>query len=88
MYIQALIDVEVANGMDWEQARIFLAQSVLGAAKMVLETGLDPITLRDNVCTPGGTTIEGVNILQNSGFNNIVVEALNAAIKKSKLMTK
>lgn len=88
MFIEALIDGAVKNGMAKEQALIFAGQSVLGAAKMVLETGIDPVTLRENVCSPGGTTIEAVKALQNNGFHENVVEALDAAVAKSKLMTK
>lgn len=88
MYIEALIDAAEANGMDREQAKIFAGQSVLGAAKMVLETGVDPVTLRENVCSPGGTTIEAVKALQNNGFHDNIVEAFNAAVEKSKVMTK
>lgn len=88
MYIEALIDAAVANGMNRDQARIFAGQSVLGAAKMVLETGIDPVTLRENVCSPGGTTIEAVNTLHTNGFHDNIVEAFNAAVAKSKIMTK
>lgn len=88
MYIEALMDAAVANGMDREQAKIFAGQAVLGAAKMVLETGVDPVTLRENVCSPGGTTIESVKALQNNGFHDNVVEAFNAAVEKSKVLTK
>lgn len=88
MYIEALIDAAVANSMDRKQATIFAGQAVLGAAKMVLETGVDPVTLRENVCSPGGTTIEAVEALQNNGFHDSVVEAFNAAVNKSKVMTK
>jgi len=88
MYIEALINAAVANGMDKKQAKIFAGQSVLGAAKMVLETGIDPVTLRENVCSPGGTTIEAVKTLQNNGFYDNIAEAFNAAVNKSKEMTK
>jgi len=88
MYIEALIDAAVSNGMDKEQAKIFAGQAVLGAAKMVLETGIDPVTLRVNVCSPGGTTIEAVNALLNNGFQDNVAEAFQAAVNKSKAMTK
>lgn len=88
MYIEALMDAAEANGMDREQAKIFAGQSVLGAAKMVLETGIDPVTLRENVCSPGGTTIEAVKALQNNGFHDNIVEAFQAAVEKSKVMTK
>lgn len=88
MYIEALIDASVAGGMDREQARIFASQSVLGAARMVMETGIDPVTLRENVCSPGGTTIEAVKVLENRDFREIIGEAFDAAAKKSKAMTK
>lgn len=88
MFIEALINAAVSNGMEKEQAKVFASQAVLGAAKMVLETGIDPVTLRINVCSPGGTTIEAVNALQNNGFQDNVAEAFQAAVKKSKLMTK
>ncbi|MDR2296485.1 MAG: pyrroline-5-carboxylate reductase, partial [Clostridiales Family XIII bacterium] len=61
MFIDALAQGAAAAGMDEAQARIFAAQTALGAARMVLETGVDPLTLRQNVCSPGGTTIEAVN---------------------------
>ncbi len=88
MYIEALIDAASANGMSREQAKIFAAQAVIGAARMVLETGIDPVTLRENVCSPGGTTIEAVKALANNGFRDDVAEAFQAAVNKSKLMTK
>lgn len=88
MFIEALIDSAVTNGMKKEQATIFAAQSVLGAAKMVLETGINPVILRENVCSPGGTTIEAVKVLQRNGFHDNVIEAVKAAVDKSKIMTK
>jgi pyrroline-5-carboxylate reductase len=88
MFIDALTDGAAAAGMDAAQARIFAAQAVLGAAKMVLETGVDPLTLRQNVCSPGGTTIEAVNVLLRNGFADSIKEAMRACIEKSKLLTK
>lgn len=88
MYIDALIDAAVHNGMDREKATVFAAQSVLGAAKMVLETGISPEQLRINVCSPGGTTIEAVNALFENGFQEDVAEGFQAAVEKSKAMTK
>ncbi|HWQ79922.1 MAG TPA: pyrroline-5-carboxylate reductase [Anaerovoracaceae bacterium] len=88
MFIEALVDAAEAGGMDREQAKTFAGQTVLGAAKMVLETGVDLVTLRKNVSSPGGTTIEAVNALQNNGFHDNIVEAFNAAVNKSKLITK
>lgn len=88
MYIEALIDAAEANGMNRDQAKVFAGQAVLGAARMVLETGVDPVTLRENVCSPGGTTIEAVKVLQNNGFHDNITDAFHAAVKKSKAMTK
>ena len=60
------------------------AQSVLGSAKMVLETGLHPGELKDMVCSPGGTTIEAVKVLEEGGMRAVVMEAMEACIEKSK----
>lgn len=87
LFIEALIAEAVAGGMTREQATKFAGQSVLGAAKMVLETGVDPVTLRENVCSPGGTTIEAVQVLQENEFAAIVRKAACAAAEKSKKMT-
>lgn len=87
MYIDALADAAVKNGMNKEQAIVFAAQSVLGAAKMVLETGVDPVQLRINVCSPGGTTIEAVENLQQAGFADVVMNGFQAAVDKSVKMS-
>ena len=88
MYIDALMDAAVKNGMDREKARVFAAQSVLGAAKMVLKTDIDPEQLCINVCSPGGTTIEAVESLKEDGFKESVEKAFQAAVDKSKKMSK
>ena len=88
MYIDALAEAALRNGMTKEKAIIFAAQSVLGAAKMVLQTGMDPVQLRINVCSPGGTTIEAVNKLKENGFEEKIQEGFQAAVDKSKLMVK
>lgn len=89
MYIDALIQAAVRNGMDAEKARVFAAQAVLGAAKMILENkDITPEQLRINVCSPGGTTIEAVNKLFENGFSDNVQEGFQAAVEKSKLMSK
>lgn len=88
MYIEALAQAAVENGMTQEQARIFAAQSVLGAAKMVLENENTTVEqLRINVCSPGGTTIEAVNQLFENGFVENIKDGMQAAIEKSKIMT-
>ena len=83
MYIDALAEAAVKNGMNKEQALVFAAQSVLGAAKMVLETGVDPVQLRINVCSPGGTTIEAVETFQREGLAELVEKGFQAAVDKS-----
>ncbi|MBQ2677977.1 MAG: pyrroline-5-carboxylate reductase [Firmicutes bacterium] len=88
MYIDALMDAAVKNGMDRKKARVFAAQSVLGAAKMVLKTDIDPEQLCINVCSPGGTTIEAVESLKADGFEESIEKAFQAAVDKSKDMSK
>lgn len=88
MFIEAMADAAVLHGMPRAQAYTFAAQSVLGSAKMVLETGMHPGALKDNVCSPGGTTIEAVAALEHSGMRAAVISAMDACIQKSKKMSK
>jgi pyrroline-5-carboxylate reductase len=82
MFIEAMADAGVKNGLPREQAIRMSAQAVMGAAKMVLETGEHPAALKDAVCSPGGTTIEAVCELEKHGLRNAVISAVNAAAKK------
>lgn len=84
MFIEALADAAVLGGMPRNQAYTFAAQSVLGSAKMVLDTGLHPAELKDMVCSPAGTTIEAVRVLEERGMRSAVIEAVTACIEKSK----
>ena len=86
MFIEAMADAAVAGGMTRDKAYTFAAQSVLGSAKMVLETNMHPGALKDMVCSPGGTTIEAVKVLEEEGLRNSVMKAMNACIEKSKNM--
>ena len=86
MFIEAMADGAVQAGMPRKQAYGFAAQAVLGSAKMVLETGLHPGELKDMVCSPGGTTIEGVKALERNGMRAAVMEALEACVEKSRLL--
>lgn len=84
MFIEAMADSVVRMGMPRAQAYRFVAQTVMGSAKMVLETGKHPGELKDNVCSPGGTTIAGVAELEKNGFRNALFEATKACYDKAK----
>ena len=86
MFIEAMADAAVADGMPRKSAYKFAAQAVLGSAKMVLETGMHPGELKDMVCSPGGTTIEAVRVLEEKGMRSAVIEAMKACTKKSRDM--
>ncbi len=88
LFIEAMADAAVADGMPRAQAYKFAAQAVLGAAKMVLETGKHPGSLKDEVCSPGGTTIEAVAVLEQEGLRNAVIAAQRACVRKSRDMSK
>lgn len=87
LFIEAMADAAVSEGMPRNQAYQFSAQALLGAAKMVLETGHHPGALKDQVCSPGGTTIAAVNELEKQGFRNAVISAVKACIHKSRDMS-
>lgn len=84
LFIEALADGAVAEGMPRKQAYEFASQAVLGSAKMVLETGIHPGALKDMVCSPAGTTIEGVNVLEKEGMRSAIMDAVRACIAKTK----
>lgn len=84
MFIEAMADEAVAAGMPRKQAYQFAAQSVLGSAKMVLETGMHPGELKDMVCSPGGTTIQAVKVLEEKGMRGAVMDAMEACIEMSR----
>lgn len=86
MFMEALADGAVLQGMSRKQAYAFASQAVLGAAKMVLETGIHPGELKDQVCSPGGATIEAVASLEESGLRSAVIKAVAACVEKSKEM--
>ncbi|MEY8001106.1 pyrroline-5-carboxylate reductase [Clostridium sp. Mt-5] len=87
MFIEAMADAAVLDGMPRSQAYKFAAQAVLGSAKMVLETGRHPGILKDMVCSPGGTTIEAVATLEEKGFRSAVIAAVRSCTKKSREMS-
>lgn len=84
MIIEAMADGAVAAGMPREQAYQFAAQAVRGSAGMVLEMKKHPGELKDMVCSPGGTTIEAVKMLEKNGIRSAIMEGMEACINKSK----
>ena len=84
MFIDSLARAGVKNGMKKETALYVAAQAVLGSAKMILDSNEHPWDLVDKVCSPGGTTIEGVASLQKDGFENSVINAVDKAVDKDK----
>ena len=84
MYIDSLARGAVKNGMPKDMALKIAAQAVLGSAKMILESDEHPWNLVDKVCSPGGTTIEGVTSLQENAFEGTVMNAVQASYDKDK----
>ena len=84
MLIDAMADGAVAAGLDRNTAIQMAAQAVLGSAKMVLETGKHPGQLKDMVCSPAGTTIDAVEVLEQTGFRGSVMGAMSACVEKSR----
>lgn len=88
MMIEALADGAVKQGLPRNQAYAFVAQTVKGAAEMVLMTGKHPGILKDEVCSPGGTTIAGVASLEENGFRNSLIKACDAVYERSVAFSK
>lgn len=84
MFIEAMADAAVQSGIPRALAYKLASQAVLGAAKMVLETGRHPGELKDQVCSPGGTTIEAVRTLEKRGFRFAVMDAMNECTEKAR----
>ncbi len=84
LFIEAMADAAVNAGMPRNLAYTFASQAVLGSAKMVLETGRHPGELKDMVCSPGGTTIAAVKVLEEKGMRAAVIDAVEACVEKSK----
>jgi len=83
LFIEALIDAGVYVGLPRDTARTLALQTVYGSTKLVMETGLHPGQLKDMVVSPGGTTAEGLQALEKGGVPGIIVEAVDAAYRKS-----
>lgn len=83
LFVEALADGGVACGLPRAKAMEFAAQMVVGAGKLILESEKHPGQLKDEVCSPGGTTIQGVRALEKGGFRSAVTEAVIAAYEKN-----
>lgn len=84
MFIEAMADAAVEMGMPRAQAYTFAAQAVMGSAKLLLETGKHPGELKDMVCSPAGTTIAAVRVLEEKGMRAAVMDAVIKCIERSK----
>ncbi len=84
MFIEAMADAAVKSGIQRNLAYRLAAQAVLGSAKMVLDTGKHPGELKDMVCSPSGTTIEAVATLEQEGFRNAIIKAMDECTKKAR----
>ena len=88
LFIEALADGGVACGLPRDKALRYAAQMAAGAARMVLESGKHPGALKDAVCSPGGTTIQGVRTLEEGGFRAAAMDAVIAAYEKTLALAK
>ncbi len=86
MMIDAMADAGVRYGLTKANALLLAAKAVEGSAKMVLETGIHPEQLKDNVCSPGGTTIAAVCELERTGFRTSLQSAIDACVRRNREM--
>ncbi len=87
-FIQALADAGVKMGLTRSSALVLAGQTIFGSAKMFLDKMENPIKLRDNVASPGGTTIEALHTLERAGFNGIIIDAVESAFNRAKELEK
>lgn len=88
MMIEAMADAGVKEGIPRACAYEMAAQALLGSALMVLQSGTHPASLKDAVCSPAGTTIEAVEMLERRGFRAAIMDAMSACAEKSRMMSK
>ena len=83
LFLEALADGGVACGLPRDKALAYAAQALMGSARLALESGKHPGALKDAVCSPGGTTIQGVRVLEERGFRAAAMDAVIAAYEKT-----
>lgn len=88
VFAEALADGAVACGVPRAMALEYAAVTLMGAGKMLLDTGLHPGVLKDNVCSPGGSTIAGINVLEQDGFRGTVMDCIKASFERNKELGK
>ena len=88
MFIEALADGGVMSGLPRDKAMMYAAETLIGAAEVVKQTGRHPGELKDAVCSPGGSTIEGVKALEDGAMRGVVSGAVAAAYKKTLILGK
>nr|MDO8111808.1 pyrroline-5-carboxylate reductase [Candidatus Sigynarchaeota archaeon] len=86
-FLEGLIDGGVKMGLPRDLARALVLDTVAGSVKLVQETNKHPMVLKDQVTTPGGTTVEGLQVLEDGNFRGILIKAVDAAAKKSKVLS-
>ena len=85
-FIEALADGAVKVGLPRQQAMVYAAQMVRGTGALVLESGESPAVLKDAVCSPGGSTIAGVRVLEEGAMRGAVMNAVIAAVERTKAL--
>ena len=88
MVIEAMIDGGVKMGIPRAVAAKLAAQTVYGAAKLVIETGKHPAVLKDEVTTPGGTAITAIHVLESKGLRSVLIDGVEAATKRSQELSR
>lgn len=88
MFIEAMADGGVASGLPRDKATLYATQTLLGSAELLKATNKHPGELKDAVCSPGGSTIEGVKTLENGAFRGTVINSIVSAYKKTKELGK
>ncbi len=88
MFIDALARGAEKAGLERDTAKRYAAKALIGASELLLASGTEPSELKMAVCSPGGSTIEGVRVLENGGFNKLVEDAINASFEKTKALGK